>query len=301
LAILVTGAAGFIGSYFLNEALGKGEDVVAYDINPPDPRLVGPINKLTVVRGDILNLKEISRTIKDYGIKEIVHLASLLTSPSQKDPMKAIDVNIKGTLSVLEASRLSGIDRIVFASSQAVYGHTAEQPIDEDHPKNPCTIYGISKLASELLGMNYNELYGMRFIALRFPLVYGVGKTRGFNVIEQLIESGSATVRGDQKYEPLYVKDAARALFLALRAQGIKHHVFNIGSGQMLSLWEMVGIIKKFVPIASIKIEAGRDLSYCTRGPLNCERARRELLFEPVYDFERGVEDYLIMLNRRSG
>jgi UDP-glucose 4-epimerase len=299
LAILVTGAAGFIGSYFLSKALREGEDVVAYDINPPNPRLVGSVDGLTVVRGNVLDLRGISRTIEDYGIKEVVHLASLLTSPSQKDPMKAIDVNIKGTLSVLEASRLFGIDRIVFASSQAVYGHTSEQPIDEEHPKNPCTIYGISKLASELLGMNYNELYGMSFIALRFPLVYGMGKARGFNIIEQLIESGSATVRGDQKYEPLYVKDAAKALFLALRARGIKHHIFNIGSGQMLSLWEMVEIIKKFVPTASIKIEAGRDPSYCTRGPLNCERARRELSFEPMYDFEKGVEDYFIMLNRK--
>ncbi len=299
MAILVTGASGFIGSYFLREALGRGEGVIAYDINLPDPRLVGPIDGLNAVRGSVLESGRIVETIKNHDVKEIVHLASLLTMQSQRDPIAAVDVNIKGTINILEASRLFDINRIIFASSQAVYGRTAERLIDEDYPKKPCTIYGIFKLASELLGMNYNELYGIGFIALRFPLVYGMGKSRGFNLIERLIETGSATARGEQRYEPLYVKDAARALFSALRAYGVKHKAFNIGSGQLLSIWEILDIIRKFIPTASIRMEAGEDLSYCTRGLLNSERAQMELSFRPIYDFEKGVEDYLSMLHRK--
>lgn len=283
----------------MDEALKRGESVVVYDVIPPKTRSAELAGKLAAVEGDILDLDRISETIKGYGIKEIVHAASLLTAPSQRDPMLAVDVNVKGTLNVLEASRLHDVKRVVFTSSQAVYGYTAECPIDEDYPKNPCTIYGTLKLASELLGMNYSELYGIEFIALRFPLVYGMGKRRGFNAVEQLIESGSTTVRGWQKYELLYVKDAARALFLALRALGPKHRAFNIGSGQMLSFQEMAEVVRKFLPGASVRVEAGRDTSYCTRGPLNCERARRELSFEPAYDFEKGVEDYLRMLRNR--
>ena len=298
---MVTGGAGFIGSYFLDEALGRGEDVVVYDVIPPKIRSAELMGKLAAVEGNILDLDKIAETIKGYGVKEVVHAASLLTAPSQKDPMLAIDINVKGTLNVLEASRLHDVNRVVFTSSQAVYGYTAECPIDEDHPKNPCTIYGILKLTSELFGSNYGELYGIEFIALRFPLVYGMGKRRGFNAVEQLIESGSAVVRGDQKYEPLYVRDAAKALFLALRARRVEHRAFNIGSGQMLSFQEMVEVVRKFLPAVSARVEAGRDISYCTRGPLNCERARRELSFEPAYDFEKGVEDYLRMLSNKPG
>jgi nucleoside-diphosphate-sugar epimerase len=136
---------------------------------------------------------------------------------------------------------------------------------------------------------------------LRFPLVYGYGRRSGYGIIEELIEKplkGEVpVVQGNQKFEPLYVKDAAKSILLSLISNKIKHNTFNIGSGEMLTYIEMVEIIRRIIPNASIKITEIKNniraKAYCTRGPLNFRRAQDELGYYPEYNFERGVKDYL--------
>jgi len=98
---------------------------------------------------------------------------------------------------------------------------------------------------------------------------------------------------GSQKYEPLYVKDAVNAIYLAMHARDLKNRIYNIGSGEMFYLKEIANIVKKYIPSAIFEIGPGYDIAYCTRGPLKTERARRELGYEPHYKINRGIKDYI--------
>jgi UDP-glucose 4-epimerase len=306
MTVLVTGGTGFIGSYLLRRLAKNGERVIAYDLAPQTKTIRDILNMVTVVKGDIQDIRYLLQVLKEHDVDTIIHTAALLIAESQKNPSMAIRINMEGIINILEVARLTDSRKIVFTSSQAVYGVTEEIPIDENYPKNPNTVYGITKLASELFGLNYHENYGLDFVALRFPLVYGFGRVRGFGIINELIEKpfvglpAEISHGGSQKYEPLYVKDAVNALYLAMHARNLKNRIFNIGSQEMLYLREIADIVKKFIPSAVFKIGSGYNIAYCTRGPLSIEKARRELGYKPQYKIDSGIQDYIECMRQSS-
>jgi nucleoside-diphosphate-sugar epimerase len=310
MSLLVLGGAGFIPSYFVAEAVksNRFDKIVVYDNDIKNNTLNIPIfneiikdNRLLLVKGDALNAIKLFEIIRKFKIKNVVHAISLLTAASEEDPIGALDVNVKSLILTMEAARIFDFEKIIYISSQAVYGYTEEKTIDEEYPKNPNTIYAITKFCSELIGIHYKEEYNLNFIALRFPLVYGYGRRRGYGIIEDLIEKPlvgeTPVVPCDQKFEPLYVKDAAKAILLSLMSYRRKHNIYNIGSGEMLSYKEMIKIIQEIIPNASIKILGTKDSirakAYCTRGLLNLKKAKEELNYLPEYDFRKGIKDYL--------
>ncbi len=206
-------------------------------------------------------------------------------------------MNVEGTLNVLEAARLMDIDKVVFTSSEAVYGVTKEVLIDEDYPKKPISIYGVTKLTAEYIGLKYSDLYGLDFIALRYPMLYGYGisltGTRPINyIIESAVMGKPAVLRfsGHMKVEPLYLKDAVQAVELALKTKKPPAKIYNIGIGKIYSLHEICDIVKKY--IVNAQCSFGEDpgvLIYPARGPLSIKRAREELGYEPKYDPPKGI------------
>ncbi|MEM3755306.1 MAG: NAD(P)-dependent oxidoreductase [Candidatus Bathyarchaeia archaeon] len=310
MSLLVLGGAGFISSYFIAKALKSNifEKVIVYDHDIKNNTLSIPLfkdllkeNNLILIEGNVLNSTKLFETIRKFEVDQMVHTISLLTKASQEDPMSALDLNIKSLIIALEAARIFDFKKIIYTSSQAVYGYTEEKIIDEEYPKNPNTMYAITKFCGELIGLNYKEEHGINFICLRFPLVYGYGRRRGYGIIEELIEKpllGEVPiVQGNQKFEPLYVKDAAKSILLSLISSKIRHNIFNIGSVEMLTYEEMINIIRRVIPGASVKIVEIKDnirtKAYCTRGPLNFKKAQEELGYYPEYNFEKGIKDYL--------
>lgn len=307
--VLVTGGCGFIGLHVIKKLVDEGYEPIAYDITIPQAELIKDfyglkVDKVKFIKGDITEVLKVLEAIKKYDIKNVVHMATLLTVASEENPYKAFKVNVDATVNLLEISRITDVERFVFISSEAVYGITDEEPIDEDYPKRPISMYGITKLASELIALKYAELYGLKTVVLRYPMVYGpglaVGGTRTINdIIESAVKTKFVKVdfKSDSRVEPLYVKDAANSVYLALKAERPQSKVYNIGVGTMYTLKEIFEVVKRFAPEAQAVFgDKSLTLAYPARGPLKIERAYKELGYIPQYDLINGVKDYITML-----
>lgn len=300
MSVLITGGTGLIGSYTARALLSKGKAVIAYDASPETGHMRDIENRIEIVGGDVANPFDLIRALKARGVESVVHLAALLTPYAQRSPMDALRVNMEGTMNVLEAARLLDLRRVVFASSIAVYGATPEGPLDEDFPKNPITIYGAFKLASEHIGLNYCRDYGVDFVALRFPLVYGLGGVRGFRGVEEIVTKCARGLvakvpKSDDKWELVYGPDAGEAVALALEASPgrLRHRIFNIGSGQFYSFKEVAEVVREFIPDAKFEISKEFDIRNPAKGVLDWGRAKEELGYTPRYDIRSGIRDFM--------
>ncbi|MEM3948807.1 MAG: NAD(P)-dependent oxidoreductase [Zestosphaera sp.] len=313
MSVLVTGGCGFLGLHVLKRLSDEGYDVIAYDVATVQPDVLrrfykADLNKIRFVRGDLLDVPRVLETVRKLDVKHMVHLATMLTKDSEDNPPKAFKVNVEGTLNLLEISRVMDVEKLVYASSEAVYGVTGEAPVHEDHPKRPNSVYGITKLTSEFMGLKYSELYGLDFIALRFPMIYGPGiyggGTRLINyIIESAVKGEAATIpfTESMRVEPLHVADAANSVYLALKARRPAGKVYNIGIGRICTLREVLETIKSLYPNTSVSFgDMPGHLIYPVQGPLVIERARTELNFTPRYDLISGVKNYVEVTSRGS-
>lgn len=315
--ILVTGGLGVNGAWVTRQLLEQGHRPVVFE-NRLDTTLVADIaDKIEVVIGDILDLPAVMRAVKEHKIQRICHLAALMPSASQANPWMGFQVNAVGTVNILEAARIMDVERVVFTSSISVftpftgeYGYPTYRPVNEDYPKYPpFRVYGASKVASELMGFQYQQNYGLEFVTLRFSEIYAIGKKARHGPIaiySQMIENamlGKPTViprGGDEKVDMVYVKDAANSIVLACFASKLTHHEFNIGTGQGYRLEDVANAIKKLYPKAVFDIGAGLD--YIGFGQMYCvydiSRAQKELGYRPQFTLEEGVRDYVAMMKR---
>lgn len=176
--ILVTGAAGYIGSHCALALLKKGLDIVVFD-NLSTGHIetiekLSSIGNLQFVKGDLLNFDEINTVFKNYKIDSVVHFAAYSqVAESMKNPAKYYRNNVVGTLNLLDAMRENNVNKIVFSSTAATYGEPQYIPIDEKHPQNPINPYGQSKLMIERIMDDYNNAYGIKSVRLRYFNVAG--------------------------------------------------------------------------------------------------------------------------------
>lgn len=311
MSVLVTGGCGYLGLHVLKRLLEEGWSVVSYDLNIVSEDLLKQFygidtKKVKLVRGDVLETTKILETVRRYGITHIVHLATLLTRESEENPPRAYRVNVEGTINLLEVSRVMDLEKFIFASSEAIYGITGDEPIREDHPKNPISIYGITKLTAEYIGLKYHEIYKFDFIALRYPMIYGPGAfAGGARLINYMIEGAVKGVRvvipfsSRMRVEPLYVYDAAMAVHSALKSKKMLGGAYNIGIGRIYSLEEILEVLRELYPKVDISFgEASGYFIYPVQGPLNIERAQSELGFRPAYDLVSGIKSYALALSK---
>jgi UDP-glucose 4-epimerase len=312
--ILVTGGLGVNGAWVTRQLLEEDHRPIVYE-NRLDTTLVSDIaGKLDIVLGDIMDLAGVIRVLKQYKIKLIAHLAALMPGAAQENPFVGFRVNALGTVNILEAARIMDVERVIFTSSKGAfapivgeYGYPAYKPLDENYPLYPTgftAVYGSGKIASELMGINYSNNYGLQFIALRFATIYGVGKTtrHGSIAIHSLMienaMSGRPTsipVGGDEKDDMLYAKDCANSIVLACFAKNVKNHIFNIGTGKGYTLHDLAKSIQKIYPQA--KFDIGPGLDYM-EGPgaysvMNIARAKAELGYTPKFSLDKGIADYI--------
>ncbi|MCE4614383.1 MAG: SDR family NAD(P)-dependent oxidoreductase [Desulfurococcales archaeon] len=254
--VIVTGGAGFIGSHTVDLLLSEGYDVIVVDdfYSGSLDNLPRSDGRLRVLRVDVSDWSvlrgEISRAVSSGGVVGIVHLAALINIVEvMSNPQRALDVNVKGTVNVLELARLLDADRVVFASSTAVHGEPLYLPVDEDHPLNPANLYGETKVFSERLLDRYRDDYGLKTIALRYFNVYGPRMRPGpyagvvLAFIEALLKDRRPIIYGSgfQTRDFVYVKDVAEANLLALKT--CYTGVLEIGSGVETSIKDLYYMI----------------------------------------------------------
>lgn len=274
---LVTGGAGFIGSYIVDALKKKGHKAIVYDI------IDG--------RSDVRDLPSLIKASK--GCDGIFHLAAIASIPySIEYPKETFDVNLNGTLHVLEAARINKIKRVVFSSSSAVYGEQKVFPIQETGPCCPQNPYALHKYMGEALCVMYSNLYKVETISLRYFNVYGKGQSSEgayAGVIPRFLSFKEKKVPliitgdGEQTRDFIHVSDVVYANIKAMQApKALSGHAFNIGSGTETSVNTIASIFggdKKYVPA---RMEVKRSLS-------NFTKARRLLRWSPKIVFQKGL------------
>jgi UDP-glucose 4-epimerase len=266
--ILVLGGSGLFGRKTILHLVKdpEVEFVVSSDVVAPKDWILKQIEpnkkKFQFVRGDIGELEDVLNIIKTYNIDRIVNWAFLLPGVVEANPRPGIKVNCLGMCNSFEAARLMGIDRVVYASSEGVYGPQNEygdRDVNEDDHLHPGSGYALAKQISEILAEQYGKLYGIKFSALRPPIGYGHGGltpivVRQFGEIVSLPAVGkpvSFESDGTTTVSLATADDIAAFTRLLVKAPSSPHPAYNVG-GPPTSLRDMEAVVKKFIPDAKI-------------------------------------------------
>lgn len=296
---LVTGGAGFIGSNLVRLLLKNN-----YSVNVLDNLSTGyqkNLDRLDVkfIQGDVCDPVLVEDAIQ--GAEVVFHLAaSVGRQKSLTNPQRDSEVNLIGTTNVLEAARRFGVERVVYTSSAAIFGELLTMPIAEDHPINPDSPYGVSKLAGEKQALCYANLYNMQIVCLRYFNVYGINQRYDAygNVIpifaNRLANHQPITIYGDgeQTRDFVNVKDVAKANYLAATVAP-QSGVYNIGSGTNITINALAGMMKEIsgidVPIEYAPMRPA-DVKHCRA---EIAKAQVNLNFKPDADIKSGLTEYL--------
>jgi UDP-glucose 4-epimerase len=297
--VLVTGGAGFIGSNVVAKLVAKGHEVaVLDDLSSGYRRNLDPFPLVRFIEGDVRDEKLVAKAID--GACLVFHLAaSVGNTRSIENPVCDASVNVLGTLNILNAAREAEIRRVVFSSSAGIFGELKTLPIAEDHPQDPDSPYGVSKLAAEKLCLVYNKLYGTKNVCLRYFNVYGPNQRYDAygNVIpifaRHIMFREPITVFGDgeQTRDFVSVHDVVNANLgagLDERAQG----VFNIGSGGRISINRLAELMLRIG--GRVAVEHGPPRRGDVRDSLaDITSARSAFGFSPRIPMEQGLEEYM--------
>ena len=317
---LITGV-GAVGSHVAARLQEMGEPLVLYDVNPNLDFLatIFDVGRARLVVGDVNDLDLLRSTIEREQVDRIVHLAGLLTKGLKNNPYAGVKLNILGTGSVLEVARQTGLKRVVLASTRGVNQIATPLPpgqlLDEDFSfrvlsDRPKTMYELSKLTGELLGLLYHDAYGVDFAALR--LGGGFGPTPGppsgltGGVLRSLVFDaalGKPVVVDDPsvvyagRHEFVYFKDDAEAVALACFAPTLKKRVYSVRMDRTYAYDEVVDVVRRVFPDVSVDVRATSNESM---SPGHAPRddyadttaAREELGWSPRYDLETGIREW---------
>ncbi len=310
-AILVTGGAGFLGSHLVRALAQRGNCVVAYDNGlTAIPRSLADLEgKVAAVDGDVTDLSHLYRTIQQYQVDRIIHGAAISSMlPSIQRPALAVQVNIAGSVNVLEAMRIFPIERCLHISSEEAYGKARSEPIEEDQHLEPVTPYGATKVAVEHLGRAYRRFFGTRVFHVRTSYVYGAGLPRPRppkTFIEDAL-AGRPTILphgADQRADHTYIRDFVAGTIALLDCPTPSHDAYNIAGGHGITLKELAAIVTELIPGARIELGPGPleyapGVPYPRKGTLDIRRAREDFSYAPQYDLRRGLAEYIAWFRR---
>jgi nucleoside-diphosphate-sugar epimerase len=310
--ILITGAGGQIGTA-LTLALRRnygGDQVVATDIRPLPSTLSndGPTNNL-----DVTNREALATLLRRYQISTIYHMAAILSATGEEKPILAWNVNIGGFNNILEVAREMGVKKIFHPSSIAVFGPTTPK---ENTPQQtilrPTTMYGITKIASELLGTYYNQRYGIDVRGIRYPGVIssetlpGGGTTDyAVEIFYEAIRTGHYTcfVREDTVLPMIYMPDCIRATLMLMDADPtrLKYAAEYNVAGLSFSAGQLAKEIQKHIPHFTCTFRPDFRQQIADSWPRNIDDtyARQDWDWEPQYDLSSMVADMINKLRQR--
>ena len=299
---LITGGAGFIGAALANRLAREGHHVRALDdLSAGDPSRLD--SRVLFTRGDVKDVPKLWTLLQDVDC--VYHLAARVSVPeSILYPRDYNDVNVGGTVAVLEAVRDAGVKRVVLASSGAVYGEQRKQPISEKTIPNPNSPYAVSKIASEHYVFTIGALYDIETVALRIFNAYGPGQFVPAShapvipqFLKQALGGGSLIVfgNGNQTRDFVYIDDVVDALAAAATASDVDRHIINVGSGQEVSINQLVEKVARATSREVSQLHSQADNGGVSRLVADIKLARRKLGFRPKVDLEKGLDLMLVL------
>lgn len=252
---MVTGGAGFIGSHIVEELLKQGIDVVSVDnYFAGKKENLAEFHKYPNFEERVCDVTDYD-TLKDcmQGVDIIFHEAASKKTICINDPRRDLEINAKGTFNILELARDLGVKKIVHASSGSVYGEAKYFPQDEEHPLNPTSYYGVSKLAGEKYARAFCDLYDMDCTMLRYFHVYGPRQESSdvggvVSIFGRRVLNGEAPIihgDGTQERSFTYVKDVVGINMLVAEKEGTKGEAYNCASGISVTVEELANLVKK--------------------------------------------------------
>ena len=262
MSVLVTGGTGFIGNRIIRKLLDRGEEVVCFDLAPPRANLEPYLERIKMYRGDITQLPHLLEAINTNGVHKIIHMAAHLPPDTEERHSYPMQVNIGGTNNVFEAARWTGVERVVYASSIAVYGIQdtfGERPINEDDLNDPINVYGMTKSVNDFSAKRYIDRHGLDLLGVRICTVFGHGRVTGMTgMIGGLLmslpaigQSVSMPFHHEEQSPMIHAEDAAEIFVRAALADKLNHSIY-ISGGSMCSIKEMSDIVRDIIPDAQI-------------------------------------------------
>ncbi|HXG42062.1 MAG TPA: GDP-mannose 4,6-dehydratase [Dehalococcoidia bacterium] len=302
---MVTGGAGFLGSHLIEALLALGHRVLCFD--RLDPRATWPSEMgwavrhpgLRVACGDLMDAEALRGAVAGHQVRAVAHLAAQVNlRASVENPGPYVQVNVLGTVNVLQACAGLGVRRVVLASSDSVYGPTESVPIGEEQALRPLSPYAASKVAAEQFAHAFAHVHGLSVVALRLFSPYGPRQRPGLAVssfVEKVARGDEVTVYGDgtQCRDFTYVSDVVRALVLALQAPLDGFQAINVSGGRpvtimelMMTIAEALGCRPKVRHLPSRPDESPTLWADLTR-------AHQLLGYQPQVTLEQGVQSYV--------
>ncbi|ACL03390.1 NAD-dependent epimerase/dehydratase [Desulfatibacillum aliphaticivorans] len=300
---LVTGGCGFIGSHISEVLAEKGEKVRILDdlSSGYEANIADFADKVEFIKGDIRDSEAVAKAMK--GVDGVFHLAGMVSAfDSVERPLVCHDINVTGTLNILNAARDAGVKRVVFASSCAVYGNNPESPKVEAMTRAPASPYAASKAASELYMRVFAELYGVQTVCLRFFNVFGPRQdpsSQYSGVISRFVNDtaeGYACIYGDglQTRDFIFVRDVVQANLLAMTSDKAgAGEPINVGTGVEISLLDLLDYMRELGDREFEVMFKDARAGDVRHSRANISKAQELLGFEPAYTIRNGLAELL--------
>lgn len=306
---LVTGGAGFIGSHLVDRLLLEDPARLVVvdnfdDFYSPQIKRGNIASHLShpsyrLVEADIRDYNKLRQLFSEEVIETVVHLAAKAgVRPSVSDPRTYQEVNVGGTLNVLDLAQRNGIKKFVFGSSSSIYGPTATPPFREDAPLNPISPYAATKAAGELLAHTYSHLYDMQIVCLRFFTVYGPRQRPDLAIhkFARLIASHSPIpVYGDGSSERdfTYINDIIQGIMASIAYEATPFELINLGESQTITVNRLIELLEAALGEKAIIDRQPAQPGDMPRTHADIGKARRLLGYKPTTAVEDGIKKFV--------
>jgi UDP-glucose 4-epimerase len=314
--VLVTGAVGFVAVNIVRALLVRGHRVIAADHRPPDEparRFLAPLAAgLVWLEADVRQPAPLLAAMQTHRVDAVVNAAAVTATTREWERDRArevLDVNLLGTMAVLEAAHRAGIRRVIAVSSTSALGpgYRDGRPIPEAAPAIPGDLYGISKHGIELVAARLADLYGLEVATVRIAQPYGPMERPSPDraALSPIAEWVEAAAAGRPLWTPslevakdwTYVEDIAAGFVGLVEAGRLRHPLYNLGGGEQVTVGQVMDAIRRVWPGAAVTVTADGPANpnldpTRLRGPLEVVRLRDELGFRPRFDITRGIGRY---------
>lgn len=305
--IVITGGAGFIGSHIAENLAKEGHEIVIVDnldtyyylgLKKRNIDIVLKSGDSTFIYADITDINKM-RQIIDGTVDYVYHEAAQAgVRISVEDPFKPNDVNILGTLNVLKTSLDSGVKKVINASSSSVYGKVKYLPFDEQHPTEPISPYGVSKLAAEHYCRVFYEVYGLPTTSLRYFTVYGPRMRPDLAIsifTRKMLSNEPITVfgNGEQTRDFTYIDDVVEANKKLLYNKVTNGKVLNIGGGNRISLNDLIENLRCITGSTSEVISAGKQKGDAEDTLADVDLGTELIGYKSLFDINKGLNKFV--------
>lgn len=311
--ILLTGATGFVIANLARHISAEGHEVLATDLNPPDAPLREFVSAGTVTfrQVDVTDRDAVRELLVGSRPTRVVHGAAITSIPPEVERarfLRTVEVNVTGTLNVLEAAREARAGRVVVVSSGSVYGARPDlAPIPEEDPARPVELYPVTKWAAEALARRFADVHDLDLAVTRLASPFGPFErdTSSRPLLSSIREWTVAALRGDSvcvhgtaipPRDSVYVADIASGIAAVLLTERLPHRVYNVGWGHTTAVDDVLEALRRLFPDLRVERRPEEPSPWRAspvRGPLSIERLRQDLDWTPRYDLQSGLAAYV--------